>query len=60
MPGLWCVVKGNGVYCIGPVNNVPSDHIVYAPDSDYSCYVTIKNKSKRQANHILGRARSVC
>ena len=52
VPALWCVIKGNGVYCIGPVNDVPSDHVVYAPDSDYSCYVTITNKTSNALERV--------
>ena len=35
------------MYCVGPVNVGPSyqDQVVYAPDNDYSCYVTITNKT---------------
>jgi UDP-2,3-diacylglucosamine pyrophosphatase LpxH len=53
-PTLWCVVKGDGVYCVGPVNVGPSyqDQVVYAPDNDYSCYVTITNKT----SNLLERA----
>jgi hypothetical protein len=42
-PSLWCVVKGNGTYCIGPFTGAPTDRVVYPPFSDFSCYVTIKN-----------------
>jgi UDP-2,3-diacylglucosamine hydrolase len=42
-PSLWCVVKRDGSYCVGPFTGAPIDHLVYPPFSDYSCYVTIKN-----------------
>jgi UDP-2,3-diacylglucosamine pyrophosphatase LpxH len=52
VPALWCVVKGNGVYCVGPANNGPSDQVVYAPDLDYSCYVTITNNTSNALERV--------
>jgi UDP-2,3-diacylglucosamine hydrolase len=42
-PSLWCVVKRNGTYCVGPFDGAPPDRVVYPPFSDFSCYVTIEN-----------------
>jgi UDP-2,3-diacylglucosamine pyrophosphatase LpxH len=42
-PALWCVVESNGTYCMGPCENTSPDQVVYAPSSDFSCYVTITN-----------------
>jgi hypothetical protein len=43
-PTLWCVVKSDGSYCVGQCD-APPDQLVYAPFSDFSCYVTIKNET---------------
>jgi len=51
-PSLWCVVKGNGSYCVGPFTGAPIDHLVYAPFSDYSCYVTIKNTTSDDLERV--------
>lgn len=42
-PTLWCVVKQNGTYCVGPSPSTSPDQVVYAPFSDFSCYITIAN-----------------
>lgn len=42
-PALWCVVEGNGTYFLGPCEKTSVDQLVYAPFSDFSCYVTITN-----------------
>ena len=52
LPALWCVLKGNGVYCVGPVKDTPSDQLVYAPELDYSCYVTIKNNTSKELRRV--------
>jgi UDP-2,3-diacylglucosamine pyrophosphatase LpxH len=41
-PTLWCVDKNNGMYGVGQCD-APPDELVYAPFSDFSCYVTITN-----------------
>ncbi len=56
LPALWCVIKRDGMYCVGPVNNTPSDHVVYAPDMDYSCYVTITNKTSNPLERVTQQA----
>jgi UDP-2,3-diacylglucosamine pyrophosphatase LpxH len=40
---LWCVVERGGTYCMGPCESTSVDQVVYAPFSDFSCYVTIVN-----------------
>jgi UDP-2,3-diacylglucosamine pyrophosphatase LpxH len=42
-PALWCVAESNGKYCLGPCEKTSPDQLVYAPFSDFSCYVTITN-----------------
>lgn len=42
-PALWCVVESNGRFCVGPSEFTSADQLVYAPFSDFSCYVTITN-----------------
>ena len=51
-PTLWCVIKQDGTYCVGPSppvcnpdTGLPTcpDQVVYSPFSDFSCYITIAN-----------------
>ncbi len=42
-PSLWSIVASAGTYCVGPTAKTTPDTLVYAPFSDYSCYVTIAN-----------------
>lgn len=51
-PALWCVVRRNGTYCVGPFDGAPADQLVYAPFSDYSCYVTIANETADELNRV--------
>jgi UDP-2,3-diacylglucosamine pyrophosphatase LpxH len=43
-PELWCVVENNGMYGVGQCDAAP-DELVYAPFSDFSCYLTITNST---------------
>src|SRR5262249_6239096 len=49
---LWGVVKGNGVYCVGPIDGGVYDEIVYPPILDYSCYVTITNNTSKPLERV--------
>jgi UDP-2,3-diacylglucosamine pyrophosphatase LpxH len=53
---LWCVVKCNGTYCVGPIDKAPFDHIVYEPILDYSCYVTITNHTSKSLQRVTETA----
>jgi UDP-2,3-diacylglucosamine pyrophosphatase LpxH len=55
-PSLWCVVKRDGSYCVGPFAGAPVDHVVYAPFSDYSCYVTLENATSDDLERVAETA----
>jgi UDP-2,3-diacylglucosamine pyrophosphatase LpxH len=55
-PALWCVVKDQDMYCVGPCDHVDADQVVYAPFSDFSCYVTIENSSTGDLARVTEQA----
>jgi UDP-2,3-diacylglucosamine pyrophosphatase LpxH len=55
-PSLWSVVRRDGAYCVGPAENTCPDQLVYAPFSDFSCYVTIANKTTGNLERVSASA----
>lgn len=55
-PALWCVVKGDGKYCVGPYEGAPADQVVYSPFSDFSCYVTVANTTSDDLERVAETA----
>jgi UDP-2,3-diacylglucosamine pyrophosphatase LpxH len=51
-PALWCVVARDGTYCVGPCEHTEADQLVYAPFSDFSCYVTIANNTDEDLERV--------
>jgi UDP-2,3-diacylglucosamine pyrophosphatase LpxH len=56
VPSLWCVAARDGTYCVGPCEETDPDQLVYAPFSDYSCYVTVANNTSEELERVGERA----
>ena len=55
-PELWCVLRDAQGYCVKRVPEPPSDQLVYAPFMDFSCYVSVANRTSQDMERVAATA----